>query len=102
MPETAKTWFQHNEFANERLRAPFDATKIPQPESKEYLRHELTMLKSKVENTWNTIIHSSSQGKVKHPGHGYLNAREWFACAEMHLRHDERQLGRLDQIAKGL
>ncbi len=35
--------------------------------------------------------------KVKHDGFGWLNAREWFDFAVMHVQHHLRQKSELEQ-----
>jgi protein associated with RNAse G/E len=50
----------------------------------------LLELKAEINNVAMLISTNTSQGKTKHPGLHYFNAKEWFQFAEMHVRH---QLG---------
>jgi hypothetical protein len=95
MSPNGKTIFINNEFPDELIEGPESNNDTPQPKSKEELMQKLFALREKINQTQQLISKNSSQGKTKHPGLDYFNAREWFQFAEMHLRHHERQKKRI-------
>lgn len=93
MTEYAKSWFQNNDFPNEKL---IGFSNPPQPTSKAQLLKDMTELKMAVNTIGQAIGGSTLQGKTQHPGHQYFSAVEWFQYAEMHFRHHLRQKERID------
>ena len=91
-----KNWLAQNGFPNKRFKGPADLPTPPQPGSKEALLDQFNDLISRVRNMGKLIEETESVGRAPHPGHGYLNAREWFQYAEMHMRHHFRQKDRIE------
>jgi DinB superfamily len=70
----------------------------PQPKSKEAVIEDFQKLKLILKDLGDKIDASSSIGKTKHPGFGYLTAMEWYKMIDMHFKHHLRQKKRLDQF----
>jgi hypothetical protein len=97
MKQGAKAIFDNNEFPNEKIMGdPSTAAEMKQPESKEELQQTLKEIKFHMNMLWNEILSTKYNGKTRHPGNGYFNARQWFQHTEMHLRHHLRQKQRID------
>ncbi len=89
---------EKNSYPNKRLKCTDDLPTPPQPISKEALLRQWEQLNASILMTAMAIASSPFSGKVAHPGHGYLNAVEWFQFAEMHMRHHFRQKKRIDKF----
>ncbi len=89
-------WFAQNSFPNKQFKGPPGLPTPPQPASKEALLAQFDDLAAKVRAVCKEIALRESKGRAEHPGHGFLNAREWFQYAEMHMRHHARQKDRID------
>lgn len=96
MSAVAQNMLLNNSFPDEKLQGPEEAQYPPQPGSKAELHEDLIKLKAKINMIGSEISRNPGIGKTNHPGHKYLNAREWYQYAEMHLRHHFRQKERLD------
>ncbi len=98
MTEEARTMFSRNSFPDIRIKR--DASlfqSYPQPESMIDMREKLEKLKLELNQLLNKIGASECEGKTRHPGLGYFNAREWMQFAEMHMRHHLRQKDRVEE-----
>ena len=96
-PEIEK-WFERNSFPIKRFKGPPDLPVPAQPQSKEAMFSQFDGLIAKIRFIGKEISLSESNGRAQHPGHGYLNAKEWFQYAEMHMRHHFRQKERIDDF----
>jgi hypothetical protein len=83
LPE-GKTMLGNNRFPDEVLEGPPENLVTPQPESKEQLLHSLREIKTKMNELDRVISTSPFNGKTKHPGLGYFDARQWLQFADMH------------------
>ena len=92
----ASKLFLANALPNTLIEGPPSNAHTPQPTSKEQLMLSLLQLKEAVNNLAPLLGKTAYQGKTKHPGLQYFNARQWLQFAEMHLRHHLRQKERLD------
>ncbi|QNF32240.1 DinB family protein [Adhaeribacter swui] len=92
----AQTLFRNNAFPDEVIEGSPENAFIPQPTSKEQLRHRLQDLKVAMNQAAALLQNSAFKGKTKHPGLNYFNAAEWLQFAEMHFRHHLRQKQRID------
>lgn len=96
MIDRAKEMFRNNTFPDERVVGdPFISEKVPQPASQQQLLQDLAQLDTRMVALGKQIAQNTSIGKTAHPGLGFFSAQEWFQYAEMHLRHHERQQGRI-------
>lgn len=94
----AAIMFLDNDFPDEIMEGPPSNKLTPQPVSKEQLMHHLISLKQEMDEAGILISESSFNGKTKHPGLNYFNAGEWFQFNEMHFRHHERQIKRINNF----
>jgi len=94
--ERALKVFSANELPDIEIMGPSSNDLTPQPESIESLREGLTKLKLRAVAVREKLSGDPPSGKVKHPGLGYFNAREWYQFADIHVRHHLRQLPRLE------
>ncbi|MFC4874371.1 DinB family protein [Negadavirga shengliensis] len=99
MSEGAKELFLTNAFPNKKLVGPPEIV-VGQPGNKIQLQVGLMDLYDQANDLGKEISNNDNSGKTKHPGHGYLDAREWYQYAEMHLRHHIRQKDRIDSFLK--
>lgn len=67
-----------------------------QPTGKAAVKILMEEVKSRMIKTAELLNRSHSKGKTPHRAFGYLNAREWYALIEMHLRHHLAQKRRLE------
>jgi hypothetical protein len=92
-----KVMFLLKSFPPVRVNVPPSPLYTPkQPENKEKIQAGIRLLKKKMKELSLRIDSAVSSGKSKHPGLGYLNAKEWFQLIEMHFRHHLRQKKRLN------
>ena len=96
LSEALRQWFLQNSFPNQKFKGPPGLPQPGQPTSKRALLDEFNELGKRIHIIGAAISKSTYSGKVQHPGHGYLDAREWFRYAEMHMRHHFRQKERID------
>jgi hypothetical protein len=97
MSDEGRKLFQKNCFPDVKLKRPEGNPEPPQPENKEKLMAEMEKLKLKLHQLGTDIENSRNNGKTRHPGLLYFNAREWLQFAEMHLRHHLRQKREIDK-----
>lgn len=95
----AQNMFENNSFPDERLTNPANAN-MPQPTNKEDLLQGFIQLKKDMNEVAARIANTESNGKTKHPGLNYFNAKEWLQFAEMHLRHHLKQKKRIEEYLK--
>ncbi|TKK72024.1 DinB family protein [Ilyomonas limi] len=98
--DAAKLMFLHNSFPDKLLSGPPSNAHTPQPANKEQLTNGLMKLTDEFRNVETLISNNLYNGKTKHPGLGYFNAREWLQFTEMHFRHHLRQKKRIDVFLK--
>ncbi|HWB25717.1 MAG TPA: DinB family protein [Chitinophagaceae bacterium] len=97
---SAKRMFLNNDFPDAILEGPPGNAFTPQPASKEDVLTRLAALEEDINNAGAIMLSNVFNGKTKHPGLHYFTAREWFQFAEMHVRHHERQIRRIEQFLK--
>jgi hypothetical protein len=94
-----KIMFFLKSFPPVRVNVPPSPLYTPkQPENKEKIQVGIRLLKKKMKELSLRIDSTVPSGKSKHPGLGYLNAKEWFQLIEMHFRHHLRQKKRLSPL----
>ena len=67
-----------------------------QPVNKEEIRTRMRGMLEKVRLALPMAQNAPRGMKLKHPGFGYLDGREWFQLITMHYRHHRRQQKRLN------
>ena len=100
MSPVAQFFFKNGSFPDKAIQGSPKHMDIPQPTNKELLMDSLWALKNKFEQIQNMVANSVYNGKAKHPGLAYFNAKEWLQFAEMHFRHHIRQKKRIDVFLK--
>lgn len=88
--------FENDKLPDQRLKTPTNTSGQPQPVSKQKLEQALEILADKIIATKLLLASSLCKGKTPHPGLGYLNAKEWYKFARMHLLHHLLQKSRID------
>jgi hypothetical protein len=73
------------------------AVEPKQPESKEQLIAKLEEVKSLADQYIAKIPTSDPNQKTKHPFLGYLNYADWVALCNMHFKHHEAQIERINR-----
>ncbi len=68
-----------------------------QPESKEQLVQKLTEIKALVSEFVLKIPQSDPDLKTKHPFLGYLNCAEWVKLCNIHFKHHQAQINRINK-----
>ena len=68
-----------------------------QPESKEQLVQKLTEIKALVSEFVLKIPQSDPDLKTKHPFLGYLNCAEWVKLCNIHFKHHQAQIKRINK-----
>lgn len=68
-----------------------------QPESKEQLVQKLSEIKALVSEFVQKIPQSDSALKTKHPFLGYLNCAEWVTLCNIHFKHHQAQIHRINK-----
>lgn len=68
-----------------------------QPESKEQLIQKLTEIKDLVSEFVQKIPQSDPDLKTKHPFLGYLNCAEWVKLCNIHFKHHQAQIDRINK-----
>ncbi|TMV50992.1 DinB family protein [Paenibacillus mesophilus] len=97
--EPGKAVFDLGAFPPIRIRvAASDAYTPRQPESKEQLVDGLNEVVRRMREVEPSLEGIPAENTAPHPRLGKLNAKEWFALAEMHFRHHLRQKERLDAL----
>jgi hypothetical protein len=97
--EPGKAVFDLGAFPPIRIRvAASDAYTPRQPESKEQLVDGLNEVVRRMREIEPSLEEIPAENTAPHPRLGELNAKEWFALAEMHFRHHLRQKERLDAL----
>jgi hypothetical protein len=94
----AKQMFADNAFPDAKLEGPPENAFTPQPCGKNEIEQYFSVLKNNAGEAIRAMLNSACNGKTKHPGLLYFNAAEWLQFAQMHIRHHERQLKRIDQF----
>ncbi len=80
-----------------QIKVPPSKTYTPkQPQSREQIEQGLAEVRERMKQVFEGLSQNKSKGKTKHPGLGFLNAREWFALVPMHFKHHLHQKKRLD------
>lgn len=100
MAANAKTIFFNNEFPNDLIEGPSSNNETLQPNSKEEILSAFAKIKETFMYSEAQISNSVFNGKTKHPGLNYFNAKEWLQFAEMHFRHHLRQSNRIKTFLK--
>lgn len=101
MTEAARAMFESNCFPPDKIRRDDTLSNhYPQPESHEDLYYRMNTLKMHLNHLIAKIEASNSDGKTKHPGFGYFNAKQWLQFAEMHMRHHLRQKDSIEKELK--
>ncbi|MBC7884880.1 MAG: DinB family protein [Saprospiraceae bacterium] len=100
--DAAGVIFSNYDFPDEQIVGPPSNDKTPQPENKQQLLNGLLDLKDEIITLEILIEKSLFNGKTRHPGLNFFNAREWFMFAEIHFRHHLRQKKRIDDYLKTL
>jgi len=91
--------FLINGFPNMKFRMPKSVEVPPrQPENIEFVKEKLTRSFEQAKSIVSRLGSYEKDEKTKHPGFGYLNAKEWYRMSEMHFRHHLRQLKRVEKI----
>ena len=96
--ETIKKWFSQNSFPDQIFKGPEDIEEPDQPLSSEELIQKIIDLEIEMMRLGDKISAVTSNGKLEHPGHGFLTALEWFQYAEMHCSHHFRQQKRIGKV----
>jgi hypothetical protein len=91
----AMEMFRSNSFPDEVIEGPASNQFVQQPESKDDLVRRLGLLKTSVVELSRAVSGTTQVGKTKHPGLGYLDAKEWLQFSDMHFRHHLRQRDRI-------
>lgn len=82
-----------------RIKVPPSPQYTPkQPSNKEEVAALLHDVIPIMKNAIQHVEKASLSQKIKHPGLGYLNAREWYQLIAMHYHHHLRQKSRLDKF----
>jgi hypothetical protein len=68
-----------------------------QPESKEQLVQKLSEIKALVSEFVQKIPQSDPDLKTKHPFLGYLNCAEWVKLCNIHFKHHQAQIDRINK-----
>jgi hypothetical protein len=68
-----------------------------QPESKEQLVQKLSDIKALVSEFVLKIPQSDPNLKTKHPFLGYLNCAEWVKLCNIHFKHHQAQIKRINK-----
>mgnify|MGYP000847547876 FL=1 len=68
-----------------------------QPESKEQLVQKLSEIKALVSEFVQKIPQSDPDLKTKHPFLGYLNCAEWVKLCNIHFKHHQAQIKRINK-----
>lgn len=92
--------FQRNAMPDIIIKGPPSNDLTPQPQSKNELLSDLTQIKIKMKNMASLIDNSTFSGKTKHAMLNYLNAKEWFQLADIHMRHHLSQKARIEAFLK--
>lgn len=86
-----------------RIRVPPSPGYTPaQPENKTAIKLLMEDVKSRMARTAEDLNRGPVSGKTAHPAFGWLDAWEWFAIIEMHLRHHLAQKNRLERGMRGV
>lgn len=97
--ENGRTAFELGSFPPIRIRVPASPQYTPQqPESKDQLIEGLRGVVERMKRTEITLSQAPEGNRTLHPGFGALNATEWFLLVEMHYRHHQLQLERLQNF----
>jgi len=96
-----KIVFLINTFPPMRIKVPASKEYTPQqPESKEAINKNITLLKKRLQELEGMIEKSDCKGKTKHPAFGFLNAIEWYSLIGNHFKHHLKQKKRIDDSLK--
>lgn len=99
----SKNWKGHLVFTlgrmpTVRVRMPGEVSVQPRmPESKDQIIARLMEIRSLATDYIHRIPHADPAVRARHPFLGYLNTAEWISLCNMHFRHHEAQLGRIER-----
>ena len=100
MTPFAKELFSNNRFPDGQINGDPSNEFIPQPQSLDYLKDELSGTRKELNHLYSLIIATAPTAKTEHPGLGYFNASEWLRFATIHFQHHLRQKERIDDYLK--